>query len=46
MKSIKYEEEKRDILSRALDFENIRARIVNIKKEQNEIKQENRPSNL
>lgn len=34
---VKYEEEKRDILSRALDFENIRARIVNIKKEQNEI---------
>ncbi len=34
---VKYEEEKRDILAGVLDFENIRARIVSLKKQQNEI---------
>ncbi len=34
---IKYEEENHDTLSATVDFENIRARIVSIKKQQNEI---------
>lgn len=34
---VKCEEEKRNILSTTVDFENIRSRIVSIKKQQNEI---------
>ncbi len=34
---VKYEEEKHELLSATVDFENIRARIVSIKKQQNEI---------
>lgn len=34
---VKYEEIKKDALSSIIDFENIRARIVSIKKQQNEI---------
>ncbi len=34
---VKYEEEKRNILSTTVDFENIRAKIVSLKKQQNEI---------
>lgn len=34
---VKYEEEKRAILSTTVDFENIRSRIISIKKQQNEI---------
>ena len=34
---VKYEQEKHDVLSSTVDFENIRSRIVNIKKQQNEI---------
>lgn len=34
---VKYEEEMHDALSTTVDFENIRARIVSIKKQQNEI---------
>ncbi len=34
---VKYEEEKHDVLSSIVDFENIRSRIVSLKKQQNEI---------
>ncbi len=34
---VKYEEERHDALSTTVDFENIRARIVSIKKQQNEV---------